>query len=152
MVMDELKKMLKRHEGYSSTVYKCSAGANTIGWGHNIDATPLPQSIQTYLDETGSITIRMAEQLLDADIKIAKDSCKVLFHNFSGYSENRQNALIDFLFNVGITTAGKFKNAIVAIKESEDAWCRAALEFKNSKWFSQVGSRGAEICKMIQEG
>ena len=150
--MNELKKLIKRHEGYSSVLYKCSGNAMTIGWGHNVDANPLPKDIRTYLDEIGCITITMAERLLDADIKIARDSCKALFRNFDAFSENRQNALIDFVFNVGITTARKFKNTIAAIQESENAWCRAALEFKNSKWFSQVGNRSVEICEMIMNG
>ena len=150
--MDNLRELLKRHEGYSATVYLCSGGKRTIGYGRNIDANPLPKDIQDYLDANGSITLDMAERLLDVDIKVATDSCKALFPNLHTYSENRQNALIDFCFNVGITTALKFKLVRQAIFESDNAWYRAALEFKDSKWFKQTGNRGVIITKMILEG
>jgi lysozyme len=150
MNLDHTKETLKRHEGYRNFPYSCSAGHTTIGWGHNIDANSLPKDMAGYLSAKGTITQGMAERLLDADIKVAVDSCKALYPHFDEASDNRQDALINFVFNVGIVGARKFKQATKAINEED--WVRAAFEMKDSDWFSQVGNRATEICKVIQEG
>ena len=55
---DEIDKFLvdqiKRHEGFRSKVYKCSAGKWTIGYGRNV--------------EDVGITVTEAEYLLDKDL------------------------------------------------------------------------------------
>ena len=33
----DVVELLKRHEGYSRTVYRCTAGRQTIGYGRNLD-------------------------------------------------------------------------------------------------------------------
>lgn len=142
--------MIKRHEGYSSSIYKCPAGFRTVGWGHNLDTNHPPKDIDIYLKVNDVITPDMAERLLSIDMKIAENSCGILFPHFNSFSPNRRDALIDFLFNIGLKKARGFKDAVRAIN-SED-WDMAALEMKNSKWFSQVGDRAVEICNIIQNG
>jgi lysozyme len=145
-----LKEMLKRHEGYSSYAYKCPAGKTTIGWGHNIDANPLPKDIEVYLSAKGTISPEMAERLLDYDIETAIRDCKDLYNAFLTFTQNRQDALADFLFNVGRKTARTFKNTNKAINEGR--WADAASEFESSLWYVQVGNRSKEIVAMIKEG
>lgn len=142
--------MLKRHEGYKLKPYKCPAGKNTIGVGHNFDANPLPKDMQAFLDLHGQITESMAEALLSADIDNAVKDCRKLYPNFNGFSQRRKDALTDFLFNVGIGTAREFKNTNKYINLEQ--WDKAAVNMGMSKWFSQVKSRGPEIVQMIREG
>lgn len=142
--------MLKRHEGYRNKKYKCPAGKNTIGVGHNFDSSPLPLATQAHLNQYGAITDEMIDQLLDADILIATKDCKKLYPGFDSFSEKRQAALIDFLFNVGIGTASDFKQTNRYINAG--LWDNAAANMKQSKWYRQVGFRGVEIVKMIKEG
>lgn len=145
-----IRDLIKKHEGYSNVPYKCPAGKNTIGWGHNFDANPLPKDIQGYLFANGFILPEHAERLLTEDINSAENDCRSLYPGFDSFSETRKAGLVNFVFNVGSPTAKTFKKMIKAIIGRD--WDRAALEMKDSAWFSQVGKRSIEIVKMVREG
>lgn len=153
--------MLARHEGRKNKVYKCPAGYNTIGVGWNIDANPLPMGIAEFLRVNGFITDDMIEDLLDISIDVATKNCKRLYPNFSKLSVTRQNALIDFMFNVGIGTAAGFHNTNLAINEGR--WEDAAKGLRKSLYWRQLGGdpegtddgkleRPEEIAQMLIEG
>jgi lysozyme len=151
MNIDKLKEMLKRHEGFRNTPYKDTVGKTTIGWGHNIDANPLPPDIQAYLDANGHLLPEHCERLLDADIATAYTACKKLYPKFDTFSDNRQDALIDMMFNMGAATLRKFVHANFYINHDED-WEAAAMEFVNSTWAKQVHGRATELVEMIKNG
>jgi lysozyme len=64
--------------------------------------------------------------------------------------EVRQEALINFVFNVGIGTAQKFKNAMTSLEEGD--YDAAAEHMLDSAWARQVGDRAIEITDMIKTG
>lgn len=142
--------MLKRHEGVKLKPYRCTAGKKTIGAGHNVDAKGLPPDIQAYLDEYGEITDEMVDILLDQDIEDAISDCIRLYPGFRSFSDARQDALIDFVYNVGYGTAKTFANTNKAINEGR--WDDAASGLLASKYARQVGRRAKEIAEMLQEG
>jgi GH24 family phage-related lysozyme (muramidase) len=146
----KLKALIKGNEGYSSFMYECGAHTRTIAWGHNIDANGLPRDIEIYVGMYGVITPTMAERLLDMDIAVAIKSCKLLYPEFDEFSESRQMALIDFVFNVGYKTATAFTNTNNAITEGR--WEDAAKGLENSAWYSQVKNRAKKDVAMIREG
>jgi len=37
MISENLIDSIKRHEGFSSTVYRCQSGVLTVGWGRAVD-------------------------------------------------------------------------------------------------------------------
>jgi len=133
---ENLLDMIKRHEGYRKHPYLCSAGKTTIAYGRN-------------LDDVG-IFEHEAEFLLKEDIKHAIAVLRKIFHNFNDFSENRQNALIDMMFNLGASRFLLFRKMIVAIKKND--WEEAVNEAKDSKWHSQVGDRAIEIEYLLKEG
>ena len=145
-----VRDLIKQHEGFSSVPYKCPAGKRTIGWGHNIDAHPLPKDIEGYLFANGYILPEHAERLLSDDLRMAEEDCQRAYFGFNGFSEARRIALADFMFNVGIVVAMKFKNMRKAIIDGD--WGRAADEMFNSRWREQVGDRAAEIIGMVRQG
>jgi lysozyme len=149
MNIDLLKEMIKRHEGLRLKPYPCSQKHLTIGYGWNLD-NDLPSDIASYLRVTGEITRGMAERLLNISIDTATRQAWSIFPQFGGFSENRQMALIDFIFNVGVGTALKFRKALAAIEKGD--WNRAADEMFLSRWREQVGDRAAEIIGMIRTG
>ena len=114
---ERLRKLVKRHEGFSLIPYKCPAGFNAIGWGWNYDCNPLPDDVFEYMHEHGKITVEMAERLLDISIKIMLENCRKLYPEFDSFSENRKNVLCDFVLNVGYPTASQW----TAPLESESA-------------------------------
>jgi len=133
-----LREMIKRHEGVETHAYKCSQSKITIGVGRNIDPN-------------GGIGLSEAEidYLLDNDINrcIGELSGFVWFPDLS---QARQNAMIDMVFNLGITRFKGFKNAITAMSKYD--FETAADEFYDSRWAKQVGNRAIEICEMIRKG
>lgn len=136
--MKNLREMIKRHEGVETHAYKCSQNKTTIGVGRNIDPD-------------GGIGLSEAEidYLLNNDINrcIGELSGFVWFPDLN---QERQNAIIDMVFNLGITRFKGFKNAIAAMSKSD--FDTAADEFYDSRWAKQVGNRAIEICEMIRKG
>lgn len=147
---EKVKRDIMRDEGWRDKVYLCPAGRNTIGWGHNIDAKPLPPEIQAYLEDYGYIEKFQGEIVLSEDISDALTDCNRLFLNFPTFSENRRRALVNFMFNLGLARAKGFKKANEAIRQED--WKLAAKEMRDSKWYIQVGERAERICKLIEEG
>jgi len=133
---DNLIEMLKRHEGFRSKPYRCSAGKLTIGFGRNLQDVGISKQEATYL--------------LLQDIEKATEDAKSLFPNFDSFTPNRQNALINMIFNLGINRFKLFKNTIKAIKIGD--WTSAAKHAKQSRWHNQVGIRAIEIEDLLREG
>ena len=147
---ESLRALIAKHEGLRLEPYNDIKGIKTIGFGHNIDAHPLPDVLAHHLDTFGCITDNMAFELLEADVDNATEDCRKLYRDFDKFSERRQWALIDFLFNVGMTTARSFYATNRAINRAD--WNFAADQMKKSLWYRQVGSRGETITEMVRNG
>lgn len=148
MLNENLRAMLIRHEGYRKTPYRCPSGYRTIGIGHNYDANPLPDDMQKHLNLYGFITERMIERLYQADVEIAGEACRELYPDFYAFTEDRRQALIDFVFNVGEFKAKTFVSTNRAINEQR--WQDAANGLRKSLYYRQVGKRGEEIARMLE--
>ena len=158
---NKLKKMLTRHEGYKSRPYKCTQGFNTIGIGYNFDVNPLPSDIKSFLKENGYITDEMVNRLFNKSINEAVDACTRQYPKFLTFSDTRQLALIDFMFNLGPWRVAKFVNTNKAIDDGR--WEDAAEGIKHSLYWKQLGGdppgtddgkleRPEEVYAMIKEG
>lgn len=122
-------------EGFRSKPYKDTVGKLTIGYGRN-------------LDDNG-ISKEEAEFLLKQDIKTARDE----LHNFYWYEKltiNRQRALINMMFNLGLPKFRKFKKMIAAFEKRD--YPIAADEALDSKWAKQVGGRSERVADLIRYG
>lgn len=136
--MSKLIEQLKRHEGVRTHAYKCSANMITIGVGRNID-------------EDGGLGLSDDEidYLLANDIKRCKQELVALSW-FVDLDEVRQDALINLCFNLGLTRLLGFRNAMAAMAEGD--YEKAADEFLDSRWATQVGQRAIEVTNMIRSG
>ena len=150
MIRQSLREMVKLHEGLRLYPYKCPAGRWTLGYGYNIEAHPLPEHIAAELQAHSRITEEQAEELLTISLEAALLNAEAIFPGFQDFSDDRQDALTDFVFNVGTGTAMKFKRLRQAIGERNWPW--AADELEKSKWFLQVGARGRKIVEMVRHG
>jgi len=135
---EQLREMLKRHEGVRNSVYVCSEGYETIGVGRNISASGL------------GLSDNEVDYLLDNDIKRVREELNDEYYWFGALNDVRQEAVIDISFNLGQTRLRGFKNALAAM-ESE-SFDEAADEFMNSRWAEQVKSRAPEVTEMIRTG
>jgi len=136
--MSKLIEQLKRHEGVRTHAYKCSADYITVGVGRNID-------------EDGGLGLSDDEidYLLANDIKRCKQELVALSW-FVDLDEVRQDALINLCFNLGLTRLLGFRNAMAAMAEGD--YEKAADEFLDSRWATQVGQRAVEVTNMIRSG
>jgi len=147
--LTRVKSRIKQHEGYSSCPYRCPAGEKTIGWGYSMDAHSLPSDIKVYLDANGIIAPSHSERLLSMSVEEALAGCRDIWTAFDSYPVTVQEALVDFVYNVGQWGALKFKKAVAAI-EARD-WKTAADEMTDSLWYKQVGQRGRTVVGLIRE-
>ena len=135
--MSDLVEQLKRHEGVRSTVYKCTAGYETIGVGRNIAESGLGLSD----DEI--------DYLLENDINRCRREL-VVFPWFLQLDQVRQDALTNLCFNLGISRLMRFEKALAALEQRD--YAKAAAEFLDSRWAEQVGNRAIEVATMIRIG
>ena len=101
--MDILIEQLKRHEGFRSKPYKCSAGKLTIGYGRNLDDVGINQS--------------EALELLRQDVARAR---KDVLKHISGadlLDDVRLNVLINMCFNLGIYKLLLFRKTLRAVQD-----------------------------------
>ena len=136
MDMSNLIDTLRRHEGVKNTLYKCTSDKWTIGVGRNLEDVGLSEEEIDFL-------------LLN-DIIRTKDLMDNYMPWHKDLDEVRQEALINFIFNVGIGTAMKFKNGMSSLEEGD--YPSAAAHMLDSAWAKQVGDRAIEITQMIETG
>ena len=136
MDMSKLIDTLRRHEGVKDTLYKCTSDKWTIGVGRNLEDVGLSEEEIDFL-------------LLN-DIIRTKDLMDNYMPWHKDLDEVRQEALINFVFNVGIGTAMKFKNGMSSLEEGD--YPSAAAHMLDSAWAKQVGDRAIEITQMIETG
>jgi lysozyme len=133
----KLKELIKKNEGLRLKPYKCSAGKLTIGYGRN-------------LDDRG-ISEREAEIMLEADISLAKQDLYAVFGDLvPSLTENRYNALVDMMFNLGSAKFRGFKKMIQAIKDND--WKRASMEMLDSGYAKQVPNRAQKNATYLRKG
>ena len=136
MNKEKLIQELKRDEGVELRPYKCSAGFLTLGCGRNIQ-------------ERG-ITMDESDYLLANDIKICEEEASKVFKWFPSLTDDRQRAIINMVFNLGLTKLLHFKKFLAAM-EAED-WEEAGKQMLDSKWARQVGNRSDRLEQMIVNG
>lgn len=134
--MKRLISQLKRDEGFRNKPYFCTAGKLTIGYGRNLDENGISE------DE--------AEIMLVNDLRSSRTDCELVFPNFDCYVRPRQYALINMMFNLGLSRFLGFKKMIRAIKE--DNWDEASVQALDSRWAEQVGDRAERIARSLKTG
>ena len=142
-----LIRQLKRQEGFRAEVYKCPAGKNTIGYGHNIDADP----VYNVADFDCGITGPQAEGFLVEDIHLAREELFGRFPEMRTLKPARQDSLINLVFNIGLPSFSGFRRMILAIRHGD--FEEAAHQMLDSKWRRDVGpNRSHEVSEQLRTG
>ena len=136
MDKDKLIEELKRDEGVELRPYKCSAGFLTLGVGRNI--------------EERGITMDESDYLLANDIKICEEEANRVFKWFADLTDARQRAIINMIFNLGLTKLLNFKKFLGAMESGD--YETAGKEMLDSRWAEQVGNRADRLEQMIVNG
>jgi lysozyme len=135
MNIDELKAMLRKHEGVRSKPYHDVVGRITVGVGRNLDAKPLKDA--------------EIEFLLSGDVADCLADCAKLPW-FSALSEGRQLVVADMVYNLGLAGFSMFHRMIDAVLVAD--YDRAASEMLASKWAMQTGQRSIDLAQMMRAG
>ena len=114
--------IIKKYEGFSSSVYICPAGRPTIGYGSTWDRTGDPVT-----PEHPDITIEDAERLLSQEVAHVEIALKRLVK--VGITENMLSALASFVYNVG---SGAFQRSTMRMKLNRKNYEGCVKEFP--KW------------------
>lgn len=112
--------------------YRCPAGKLTIGYGHNMDAAPLPG-----WQPGSTLTEPQAEALLLEDIANAQKKLDAALPWAATLDAARYAALINMCFNMGIGTLQTFKNTLASMQKGD--FEAAAHNLWASRWARQVG-------------
>jgi lysozyme len=147
----EVENRLVYHEGMVLHVYTCPAGYKTIGVGRNIETNPLTEEEKKACpDYEHGITKNGAMLLLRNDINKCIEKLKKNLPWYKELDDERQYALLDMCFNLGIARLLKFKN-MLSYMEKKD-FTKASEECLNSNYARQVPKRANRIAKLIKTG
>ncbi len=142
---ENLRDRLIRTEGKRNRLYRDTSvfvgfegkkGKITIGVGYNIDDRGLPDDV-IYM-------------LLDRDIQAATKDLNTHLPWAANLDWPRRSVLIDLVFNMGIAKVLEFKNTLASIQKG--LYREAAAHLKDSLWYRQVGSRGENLCRILEIG
>ena len=131
----DLIKQIKEHEGLVLKPYKCTANKLTIGYGHNLEDNGLSKTA--------------CEFILSEDIEEAKKNLYAVFTKkfFENLSDKQKIALIDMMFNLGLSRFLTFKKFILAVKNKD--FIKAGFEIINSRAYQQNKSRYKKLSEQI---
>lgn len=119
---DKLRADLTDDEGKRLKLYRCTAGKQTIGIGHNIEDRGISEAV--------------CELLFQEDIQVAEQDALALFPGLHSYSDRRKAALINMAFQLGIQRLGEFRKMRAAVARGD--WGAAVYEAKDSLWAKQT--------------
>ncbi|MEO3210687.1 lysozyme [Parabacteroides distasonis] len=121
--------LIKQHEGLRLEAYRCPAGVFTIGYGHTAGVR-----------RGDVIDAQRAEQLLAEDLG---ESEAVVNRECPGLSQNRFDALVSFVFNVG--TGNFLKSTLLKCVKANPENVNIRYEF--SRW---TRSKGVELAGLMR--
>jgi lysozyme len=133
--LETLRQSLITHEGWRNLPYDDSEGNETIGVGHLM---------------TNPISQAAINQILDDDINSAIAHLERYFKDWRKHSDNRQNVLVEMMFNMGARRLGGFKLMWAALERQD--YAEAAKQMLDSQWHKQVGKRAETLAKIMREG
>lgn len=131
-----LRNELARDEGERNKPYTDTANKLTIGIGRNLTDVGLRLNEIDYLWRND-----IAATVADLD--------RVLPW-WRGMTPDRQRALINMCFNLGIQRLCGFAKTLDFLKQCD--YASAATEMLDSLWARQVGQRAQRLAQMIREG
>ena len=125
---------LKKHEGFRSTVYKCSEGFDTIGYGFAIKDLILDKAI--------------AEMILDRKLKDLQKKIASKFDWFNDSPQEVKDVVTNMVYQLGLSGFSKFKKTIYYLETEQ--YEEASDEMLDSLWKKQTPTRANELSDIIR--
>ena len=150
--MPEIINRLVFHEGLRLQPYKCTRGKLTIGIGRCVETNPFTaEELKVVGDWKHGITREMAYYLLRNDIARCEKECKKRIPFFDKLDDQRQYALIDMTFQLGINGVKVFRKMLRALGVGN--YKEAAEQCLDSKYaLIDTPKRAKRIARLIEKG
>ena len=132
--MKDLLKRIKHHEGFRKSVYQCTEGYDTIGYGFAIKDLELDEDI--------------AEEILMRKVEKLIKRVRAKFDWLDSVPHEVQGVLVEMSYQMGLSSVLKFKRALKFMEHQN--WERAAEEMLMSKWHRQTPNRAKELSNIIR--
>tara|TARA_R100000781_G_scaffold82511_2_gene50829 strand:- start:73 stop:480 length:408 start_codon:yes stop_codon:yes gene_type:complete len=124
---------IKKHEGFRSTVYQCTEGFDTIGYGFAIKDLKLSEEICDII-----LTEKLAKLQLDISNK---------FEWFDDSHEIVKNVVTNMCYQIGLSGFSKFKKTIYYLETEQ--YEEASIECLDSLWAKQTPNRAKELSEQL---
>ena len=129
-LIDEIKK----HEGFRSTVYECTEGYDTIGYGFAIKDLELDEDI--------------AELILMRKLDKLQFSIDKKFGWFLNSPKEVKDVVTNMCYQLGLSGFSKFKKTIYLIETEQ--YEEASIEMLDSLWAKQTHNRAKELSETLR--
>lgn len=133
---DKLIEEMMFHEGFRKNVYKDTVGKQTIGYGWNIDDTPIYR-------EVAELQLRM--KLAECEKELERE-----LDFYPNLTLARKEVLINMCFNLGLAGLLGFTNTLRLMRASNHE--KAAEQMLRSLWAQQVGKRAQFLAAKYAKG
>ena len=128
-----LIEQIKKHEGFRSTVYQCTEGYDTIGYGFAVKDLYLSEEV---------CDIILIEKIAELKLNIAKK-----FEWFDDSPDPIKDAVTNMCYQMGVSRFSKFKKTIYYLETEQ--YDEAATECLDSLWAKQTPNRAKEVSEAI---
>ena len=125
---------IKEHEGFRSTVYQCTQGYDTIGYGFAIKDLELTEEI--------------AEQILIQKLSKLESKVRKKFDWYMYLPQEGKDVIINLCYQLGINGFSKFKKTIYLLETEQ--YKEASVEMLDSLWAKQTPRRAKELSEVIR--
>ena len=122
-------------EGFRKTLYECTAGKQTIGYGFNLEADGIPEPVARYWLQYNINHLR---------------AVLAGFDFYDGLDEARKTVLVDMAYQMGVSGMLRFKSMIKDIKVG--AWDSAAKSLLDSKYARDSPNRAKRNAETMRTG
>ena len=135
----ELKKRIKKNEGFSLTPYKDQLGYLTIGYGHLI----LPSETNLKKNKTSKSQLK---EIFIKDFNRALSDYKKLIKQ-KNHNKKDEELLIEMVFQMGANRVLMFKKLLLNMRKNNKHL--VCFEMMNSLWYNQTPNRVKNLIKVF---
>ena len=125
---------IKRHEGFRSTVYQCTEGYDTIGYGFAVKDLVLDKGIADL------ILMKKLHKLLERIL--------IAFPWFKDIDDKAKSVVVNMCYQLGLSGFSKFKKTIYLLETEQ--YEDASIEMLDSLWAKQTPNRAKELSEALR--
>ena len=132
--MSDLIEQIKQSEGFRPTVYQCTEGYDTIGYGFAIKDLVIGQDI--------------CDIILERKIAELKLRIKQKLPFYDDMPEKAQDVIVEMCYQMGIHGFSNFKKTIDHLMRKD--YKTASVEMLDSRWAKQTPNRAKKLSNQMQ--